>query len=95
MAGGDRAVLLGAGGAAPGRRLLPLAVQLRLPQPRRGDQGQVRRALLRGRGAGVSAPLEGCSQEKILCLDFLAIIFVVALCSSCICRGLASGNTVS
>lgn len=97
---GGSAVLLGAGRAAPGGRLLPLAVQLLLPQPQRGHQSQVRRALrgaaaLAARSGGVSAPLEGCSQEKILCLGFVAIIFPVALRSSYICRGLASENTVS
>lgn len=42
-------------------------------------------------GKGVSAPLEGCSQEKI----FVVIIYPVVLRSGYICRGLASEKAVS
>lgn len=98
---GEFALLLNAWRAAAGGRLMPIAVQLRLSQPQRGDESQVCQYSPQGVAVvslavgGFISSLQGCLEKKILCPDFVSIIFPVALHSSFICRGLASENTVS
>lgn len=98
---GEFALLLNARRAAAGGWLMPITVQLRLPQPQRGDESQVCQYSPQGVAAvfltvgGFISSLQGCLETKILCPDFVSIIFPVALRSSFICRGLASENAVS